>query len=76
MQVVECLGYQELIRYDITLTSNNVSSQVLTTSGGVCTTVCSATFSLSGPGNYQLDLQATNGKGTSDSATQNIFIGI
>ncbi len=70
--MVPCSSYSELIHYNITLTSNNVSSQVLTTSGGVCTTVCSATLSLSGPGNYQLELHATNEKGVSDSVTWNI----
>ncbi len=66
-----CSCYEEL-SYNITLFDK--VPQLLTIKSTECFEECNVTFSLSGPGDYQFQLQAVNNRGTSDLVTRNFTI--
>ncbi len=68
-----CPSYGELC-YNITLFGENKVTKLLTTQSSVCSRVCNITLPLSGPGDYQFELQAVNSKGISDSVIQNFTV--
>ncbi len=68
-----CPSYGELC-YNITLFGEDKVTKLLTTQSSMCSRVCNITLPLSGPGGYQLELQAVNSRGTSDPVIRNFSI--